>query len=462
MDSPVITWLTKILPPHEALRLTILPRQAPPPVQIDHLIQNRHTRAAALSAMLMLPARVFAAVIGQQTPADPVTDARITALAGAQLPSWQAYLARSRARAYANEKSLAAERGEGLAPADPTDNKTGSDAMPLDRPAAWYGSAEARHVADVIMSFQTPAGGWGKNVRRDGPLRQKGQSYVIGHSYVGTIDNGATVTELRFLAPVRAQLPGAQGKVVEDAFIKGVRYLLDAQYPNGGFPQVYPLEGWYHDAITFNDDAMAHVVELLANIASREGDYRFVPASLADEARAATDRAVAMVLASQVVVSGVRTGWGQQQDAITLAPAGARNYEPAALASHESGSMLLFLMRRPNPSPQLIAAVHAGAAWLKRSALHDVEWTGKSPEGRHLAPKLGTHPIWARYYDIASNKPIFGERDHAIHDDVMDLAPGRRNGYGWYVTGPSKVLVAYAQWARLHPPTPQATLVKAP
>lgn len=417
----------------------------------------RTARAVAICLMLALPAASRAAVVGQQSPAEPVTEARIAALAGPQLAAWQAYLARSRALMAADDAALAAERGAGPAPADPPENKTGSSGMPLDRDAAWYASAEARHVADVILSFQTPAGGWGKNLRRDGPLRQKGESFVIGHSYVGTIDNDATVGELRFLARVQAQLPGTDGQLYRDGFVKGLRYLLNAQYPNGGFPQVYPLEGWYHDAITFNDDAMAHVLELLASVAAREADYHFVPAVLAEEARDATARGVALLLTAQLRVDGVRAGWGQQQDALTLAPAGARNYEPAALASHESGSLLQFLMRLPDPSAQIVAAVHAGAAWLRRTALHDVEWTHKSPEGRRLVPKPGAAPIWARYYDIGSGKPIFGERDHAIHDDVMDLAPGRRNGYGWFVAGPSRTLAAYAAWAPTHP-LPQPAL----
>jgi PelA/Pel-15E family pectate lyase len=326
--------------------------------------------------------------------------------------------------------------------------------MPLDRESAWYGSAEARQVADVIVSFQTPTGGWGKNVRRSGPLRQRGQSYVIGTRYVGTIDNGATATELRFLARVQAQLPGAAGQAYRAAFEKGVRYLLESQYPNGGFPQVYPLQGGYSDAVTFNDDALVHALELLATVAAREGDYAFVPQALAAQAGAASGRAVRMLLAAQVVAGGVRAGWGQQHDALTLAPAGARNYEPASLASHESGSVLMYLMRLPDPSAEVVGAVHAGAAWLRRAAIHDVVWTHKSPEGRHLESKPGAAPIWARYYDMATMKPIFGERDHAIHDDIMDLAPGRRNGYGWYVGGPSKALAAYETWSRAHPLQP--------
>jgi PelA/Pel-15E family pectate lyase len=407
--------------------------------------------AAAACLALALPGASSAAVIGTQTPAEPLTEARVAALAAAQQAGWKAYLARSDRLRAENAAALAAERGGGPAPADPPDGTPGGDGMPLDRDATWYGSPEARHVADVIVSFQTPAGGWGTNARRDGALRQRGQNYVFGTRYVGTIDNGATVTEMRFLARVQARLPGPEGQPYRDAFVKGVRWLLEAQYPNGGFPQVYPLQGGYSDAITFNDDALVHALQLLATVAARQEDYRFVPEALALEARGAVDRAVRLLLAMQVTTGGVRTGWGQQHDALTLLPAGARNYEPASLASHESGSVLLFLMRLPNPSPEVAAAVHAGAAWLQRAALRDVQWTGKSPEGRRLVPKPGAAPVWARYYDVATMKPIFGERDHTIHDDVMDLAPGRRNGYGWFVGGPSKALAAYEVWARTHP-----------
>jgi PelA/Pel-15E family pectate lyase len=416
-------------------------------------------RNLALGLAIAVPATTFAAVIGVQTAAQPVTDARLATLDPAQRAQWQAWLARSNALRAADDAALAAERGAGPAPADPPENKTGGSGMPLDRDSAWYGSTQARHAADVIVSFQTPAGGWGKNVRRDGPLRERGQSYVIGHSYVGTIDNGATVTELRFLARVQAQLPGPEGQAYRDAFLKGARYLLNAQYPNGGFAQVYPLQGGYHDAITFNDDAMAHVLTLLALIAERRDDYRFVPAALAGDAREAIAKAVRLLLAAQVVAGGVRTGWGQQHDALTLMPAGARNYEPASLASHESASVLMFLMQLPDPSPEVVRAVHAGAAWLRQVALHDTEWTHKSPEGRRLVSRPGAPLLWARYYDLASMKPIFGERDHAIHDDVMDLLPGRRNGYGWFVTGPSKALAAYDTWSRARSSLPPIRLI---
>jgi len=415
-------------------------------------------RAAALLLALLTNTGLTAqaAVIGRMTPPEPLTEARIAALPAPQQGPWQAYLARSRALAALDKTALAAERAAlaGPAPADPPEDHSGGAGMPLDRPAAWYGTPEARHVADVIVSFQTAAGGWGKNVDRRGPLRQPGQHWVAsGKSFVGTIDNNATTTELRFLARVQAQTPGPAGQAYRDAFLKGARYLFDAQYPNGGYPQVYPLEGGYHDAVTFNDDALIDVVEVLEDIARRDRDYAFVPAPVAGAARAALDKAVQLILATQVVRDGVRTAWGQQVDVLTLTPAGARNFEPVSLVSQESAALLLYLMAQPAPSPEAAAAVHAGAAWLKAAALRDIAWSAATPDaGRQRVARPGAGPLWARYYDIASMRPVFGDRDRSIHDDVNELSLERRNGYAWYGTRPAQALAAYATWAPRHPP----------
>jgi len=395
-----------------------------------------------------------AAIIGHMTPPPPLSEARIATLPPDQQAPWQAYLAHSRALAAADKAALAAERGTAPAPSDPPEKRHGGAGMPLKRPAAWYASAEARHVADVIVSFQTPAGGWGKNMERSGALRLRGQNWVAtGDSYVGTIDNDATTTELRFLARVQAQAPGAAGEPYRNAFLKGIRYLLEAQYPNGGFPQVYPLAGGYHDAITFNDDALLDVAEVLEATARRDQDYGFVPPAVAAQARDAAGKVLGLILSTQVVTHGVRTAWGQQVDMLTLAPVGARNFEPISLVSAESASLLQFLMAQPDPSPDVVAAVHAGAGWLRGAALRDIIWKEVSPEAGHQrVAQPGAGPIWARYYEIDSPRPIFGDRDRSIHDDVNELSAERRNGYAWYGTRPAEALATYAGWARRHPP----------
>lgn len=407
----------------------------------------------AILSGAVLPGFASAAVIGHMTPAEPVTEARIATLPAAQQAAWQAYLARSQSLADTDHGTLAAERRDGANPPDIKETRGGTSSMPLARDAAWYGTAQARHVADVIVSFQTPAGGWGKNVDRSGALRAKGQSWVISEGgYVGTIDNDATTTEMRFLARTQARAPGQEGEAWRAAFLKGVRYLLDAQYPNGGFPQVYPLEGGYHDAITFNDDAMAEVVHLLASVAGRQGDYAFVPAAIAGQAQASVDRALHLILATQVRVQGRLTAWGQQYDALTAEPAGARNFEPIALSAAESANLMVLLMELPDPTPDQAAAVYAGASWLRQAALRDINWTAPSKEtGRQRVAHPGAGPIWARYYDIATMRPIFGDRDRSIHDDVNEISLERRNGYAWYGTAPAQALARFAAWAPQHP-----------
>lgn len=442
------------------------------------------TAAATASALLamaaasvVVPVSAHAGVIGHMQPPEALSEARIAGAAPAEQGAWLAYLERSRALMAADKAALAAERvptasaprdgapAAAVVPPPPPPRSTANDGgMPLNRPAAWYGTAEARSVAATILSYQTPAGGWGKNANRAGPPRQRGQHYVVDETvpgspprkdawnFVGTIDNDATTSELRFLARVQAQAPGAEGDAYRAAFARGVRYLLNAQYPNGGYPQIYPLQGGYHDAITFNDNAMSSVVRLLDEVSAGKGDYAFVPAAMAGEARAAAAKAVRLIVASQVKVNGARTAWCQQYDAVTLAPVGARNFEPPALASGESASLTMLLMGLPEPSPDAVAAVRATAAWLQRTALRDVEWTGKDPAtGRRLAAKPGAGPLWSRYYDMATMQPIFGDRDRSIHDDVNAVSLERRNGYAWFGTAPARALEAYARWPHREP-----------
>ncbi|GGX93644.1 pectate lyase [Massilia dura] len=415
--------------------------------------------ALALALGLGLPA-AHASVIGTMTRAQPVTEARIAALAEADRAAWRGYLERSRALMARDKAALATERAAGAAPPEAQARLHGDSGMPLDKPPAWYASPEARHVADNIVSFQTPAGGWGKNVDRTGHVRQKGEHYApidddpsggvivaaAGWNYVGTIDNDATTTELRFLARVQAALPGAPGEAYRKAFDKGVGYLLDAQYPNGGFPQVYPLQGGYHDAITYNDNAFAQVADLLALVAGRQGDYAFVAPALASRAQVAHGRAIGVLLASQIRVNGQLTGWCQQHDALTLAPVGARNFEPVALSSSETSRLLTLLMRLPQPTAQVTAAIDGAAAWLKRVAVYNVGWTAKGENGRFLEARPGAGPLWARMYDIDTMQPVFGDRDGTIHTDVNELTKERRDGYGWYGSGPASALAAYDKW----------------
>jgi PelA/Pel-15E family pectate lyase len=426
------------------------------------------SRLFLLSLLAATP--LSSAVIGTSKPAESITAERIATLPKKDRDAWMAYLERSQKQMQADKAALAAERQPG-APEPPLP-KEGFSArtMPLNREASWYGTAEARHVADIIVSFQTPAGGWSKNLDMSTAPRQRGQSYTTDNlskhpsvddfdtpkdphwNYVGTLDNDATNTELHFLALVSAATPGPEGDAYRNSFLRGIKYLLAAQFPNGGWPQVWPLEGGYHDAITFNDNAVTESAETLTAISEGTGNYAFVPADLRRQAKPAADHALQCILTTQIAVNGQRTVWAQQHDALTLAPVSGRNYEPAALSSGESADVLLYLMQLPHPSSAVIVAVNAGAAWLKNAAITGQEWVGGrgTPAGRHLEAKPGAAPIWARYYSITTGKPVFGDRDKTIHDDVSELSAERRNGYAWYSSGPQQALDVYTTWSKSH------------
>lgn len=377
----------------------------------------------------------------------PVTEARIAALPAAEQPAWRAYWQASVQRARPPSR-----------PTDPVENRdkplVGSAPIPsvystklkFDAPAAWYASDEARALADKIVAWQRPSGGWtkGGDYRRD--PRPEDDHHDVWSA--GTFDNDSTIFELRFLALVISADPGAPGAAPRrDAFARGLDYILAAQYPNGGFPQVYPLAGGYHDAITFNDDAMVHILELLRAIAERKPAYAFVSADRAALAGERYARGLACVLATQLRGhDGQRTVWGQQHDALTLKPCAARNFEPTAECSSESAGLVDFLLKIRQPSPEIIAAVDGAMAWFAAHALHGVVWDRQATTGSALVERAGAPDLWARLYEFDTGRPIFGERDRTIHYTVTELSSERRLGYGWYNSRAATLSARYAAW----------------
>ncbi len=376
----------------------------------------------------------------------PVTTARIAALPAADQPAWRAYWASSSSHA--------------RPPAKPTDRVENtpkllvnqgpipavySTRLKLNAAPAWYASAEARSIADYITAWQRPSGGWTKGgIYTRAP--QPADDHHDGWS-AGTFDNDSTIYELRFLALVISAADGAPSTAWRESFARGLAYIFAAQYPHGGFPQIYPLTGGYHDAITYNDDAMLHILELLRHVAGRGKSYAFVPAELAARAAASLDRGLRCVLTTQLRdPAGRPTVWGQQHDALTLQPCAARNFEPVSECSSESAGLVTFLMSIPSPTPEIIAAVDGAMAWFDARALRDVTWNSNATSGTGLVPAPGAPALWARFYEFGTGRPIFGERDRTVHYAATELTTERRKGYGWYNTRATTLPAAYAAW----------------
>lgn len=380
---------------------------------------------------------------------EPLTRERVAALPAAEQPAWTAYLEVSARLAAADAAFLAEDlRGLGLDRPLPAPERRGGE-LPLDRPAAWYGTAEARALADRIVSYQTPAGGWSKSLDYRQP-RPPGGDFGPEPLYRGTFDNDATVPELRFLARVASAAGNDEGRAYREAFLRGLGYVFAAQYPNGGWPQIFPLASGYHDSVTFNDGVMTHLLSLLREVATGAAPYAFVPAALRADAAGRLQRGIACVLAAQVEAGGRLTAWGQQHDALTLAPCAARNFEPVSLSADESAGLVRFLLTLDSPSPAVVAAIEGAAAWFERTTIRDAAWTDPDGRGRRLVPAPGAPPLWARLYEIGTDKPVFGDRDRSIRYAVEEISAERRDNYAWYVTSPAGVLRQYAAWRKRH------------
>ena len=269
----------------------------------------------------------------------------------------------------------------------------------LRQDAAWYAGPEARAIADNVLRYQRDNGGWPKDI--DMALVPAGPPPARPDS---TIDNGATTTQIRFLSRM------AEARYREAA-LRGIDYLLAAQYANGGWPQFYPVRTDYSRHVTFNDDAMVNVLEVLDDVAAGKEPLRFVDTARRQRAASAVERGVALFLRAQVLVRGVPTAWAAQHDEVTLEPRPARTFEPVALASAESVGIVRFLMRRPK-TPEIARAIEAAVAWLKAV---------EQADGR-----------WARFYEIGTNRPIFAGRDGIVRYSVNEIEQERRDGYAWF------------------------------
>ncbi|MDR3727941.1 MAG: pectate lyase [Terracidiphilus sp.] len=437
-------------------------------------MHRNRSKALSLHAMaLVLIAGAIAAgasTVGISPPAEPLTQARIAQLPKAQRGAWLNYLARSSKQRQADKDALQAElKSTGIkSPTEPP-HGFGARGIPLDKATSWYADPQALHIADVIVSFQIPSGGWGKNMDMSKEPRRPGEAFVPNNisrllspgdfdtplepewNYVGTIDNDATITQIHFLAKVITAVGVKENATYNASFLRGMDYLFAAQFPNGGWPQVWPLEGGYHDAITYNDDAMTQVVELMLQVAQGHDEFAFVPQSMRVRAAASFTHGIQCILASQVVVNGKPTVWPQQADALTLKPVSARNFEPPALCSSESATLMMLLMDDlPHPTATEQRSIRAAAAWLQKTAVHGQRWV-RTPEGSQLIPSAGAVPLWSRYYQVGTDLPIFGDRDKSIHDQVNELSVERQHGYRWFSPDAQRALDCFEKWNTEHP-----------
>ena len=439
-------------------RLFLHLRAAEHPNFPDGIEDNTHfsTAGAALMAelavagvrelKLSIAQHLQPVAIGNQSKSgDLLSSARLARLSRMDRIAWQRYIERSDSVRTVDRAALhAAQKAAGVHALAAAPTGSGFY-VGKSMTAEWFSSSEAAHIADILASYQAPNGGWSKRIEFARARPSGGAFTSDGNAlWLSTLDNGATTEQLKFLG---AYINASESSRHRAAFQRGVEYLLTSQFPNGCWPQIYPLAGSYHDAITFNDDATVNAVQLLNDVARKK--YRFVADSVVTRARHAVERAVDCMVVTQVTQAGKKTVWGAQHDPLTYEPVRARAYEHASLSGRESATVLTFLMSLERPAPAAVRAVHAGAAWFKANAIHGFTYAFKSD----LTPKEGAGPLWARFYELGTNRPIFSDRDGVVRYNLNEIGTERRYNYMWYTDEPAAMLRRYERWARTHPNT---------
>lgn len=321
-----------------------------------------------------------------------------------------------------------------------------------------YKATELEAIGDNILLYQKSNGGWPKNYDMAAILTPAQKDSVRAAKQVlnTTIDNGTSYPHVIALAQIYA---ATHKDIYKNAALKGINYLLNAQYANGGWPQYYPLENNYSRHITYNDDAMAGVMFLLKNICDGDSLYNFIEPRQRRKIQTAFNKGISCILNTQIRENGIATAWCQQHDEVTLAPAWARKFEPPSICNGESVKIIQLLMSLKNPSPDVIKAIEQAVNWFRISAIRGIKietikappvsdgMFGKTLQTDRIVVNDSTAPaIWARYYELETHRPLFCNRDSKVVYSLAEVERERRVGYAWYTYGPQSILDKYDSW----------------
>jgi hypothetical protein len=268
----------------------------------------------------------------------------------------------------------------------------------------------ATDAARALAWGQRKAGGWDHRVdvahlRTDSmkPVRKKGRC---------TFDDNITQGALSFLMSMDEAI---DEEWLSEAIELGLDHMMRSQFKNGAWPQWYPLIGGYHDYYTFNDNAINDCIRIMLKAHKMYGKEKYL--------RSAKRGGDFMILSQ---LPQPQSGWAQQYSH-DLMPAWARRFEPpgicSAVTSRNIRSLVdLYLYTRDG---KYLKPIPKAIAWLKKS-------------------KIGDN-LWARLYEVGSNKPIYGDRKNGnkIHYDYEQISAKERRSYSWRGSYGIKRAVAY-------------------
>jgi PelA/Pel-15E family pectate lyase len=319
-----------------------------------------------------------------------------------------------------------------------------------------YKSTEIISIGDNILFYQKDNGGWPKNYDMLAILTpaQKDSLLKVKNILNTTFDNSTTYSHVACLANIYSATKLERFKA---AALKGIDYILSAQYKNGGWPQYYPLEKNYSKEITFNDDNITGIMTLFKDIKENKSEYSFVDEMMRKKVMLSFEKGLQCILKTQINDAGKPTAWCQQYDEVTLQPAWARAFEPPSICNAESSGVVLLLMSIEHPSKSIIAAVENAVVWFNQSKIYNTKVkTIPAPDTTYryrysrtdkiVVNDSSAPTIWTRYYELKTHRPLFCNRDSKVVYSLAEVDRERRDGYGWYTYEPQKVLNKYPSW----------------
>jgi PelA/Pel-15E family pectate lyase len=305
----------------------------------------------------------------------------------------------------------------------------------------------AMAAADALRQGQMRSGGWQAMVEFE-PDRRKKWAYRIEpprrrSKDQSSLDDAKTQSALKFLIQLDAALEFKDQEIHQMTEF-GLNSLLDrGQFSGGGFPQVWtetrneqddtPLrkasypdswsreytghnEYWYR--YTLNDHLARDVIEVLLLAEQVYKNEAFGAAAI---------RMADSLLAAQM--PDPQPAWAQQYDA-QMQPIWARKFEPPAIVTSESFSVIdtLMMVYRRTGDRKYLETIPSALDYLESCQL---------PDGRV-----------ARFYELQTNRPLYFDRDYKLTYDDGDMP----THYGFQLdSAVAKLRRRYESLASLNP-----------
>ncbi len=258
----------------------------------------------------------------------------------------------------------------------------------------------ARTVANALVWGQRPEGGWNYNIDfevngldayyEEYFSKRWGWQEHTKNENNSTFDDEVTQAATLFLLRL---YDTTLDPAYRAPLFKALDFILESQYPNGGWPQRYPLRNDYTAAYTFNDGAIFNNIIVLLEAYDRLGRPEFLEAAR---------RGMDFFIISQLPTP--QAGWAQQYGR-DMQPTRGRKFELATVSAGQTSDNItdLFTIYKATGDRRYLEPISKALDWLDASA-------------------IGPNGLYTYFYEAGTNRPIYA-RKPTIENHVATFVP---------------------------------------